>query len=54
MFRSTDGGATWQAASQGLTNSNVRALGVSPAYATDRTLFAGTWGGGVFRGVVGP
>jgi photosystem II stability/assembly factor-like uncharacterized protein len=33
----------------GLTNRNVFALALSPGYATDHTLFAGTEGGGVFR-----
>ena len=48
VFRSVDGGDTWEEINQGLTNTNVRALVVSPAFAIDDTLFAGT-NGGVFR-----
>jgi hypothetical protein len=43
VFRSTDDGTTWAAASTGLTNDHVYALSFS-----DTNLFAGTWGGGVF------
>ena len=39
----------WVPVYNGLYGGLVRALGVSPGYATDQTLFAGTWGGGVFR-----
>jgi imidazolonepropionase-like amidohydrolase len=42
VFLSTNNGASWTAAS--LTNTNVSALAVS-----DTNLFAGIWGGGVFR-----
>lgn len=33
--------------------SAVKAIAVSPNYATDRTIYAGTWGDGVFRSVNG-
>ena len=48
VYRSTDGGLSWQGAAQGLTNTDVFALAISPDFATDRTIFAGT-GDGVFR-----
>ena len=48
VYRSTDGGLSWQGATQGLTNTSVFALAISPDFATDRTIFAGT-GDGVFR-----
>lgn len=44
IIRSTDGGQRWQAANQGLTNLDVRAI----AYHSGN-LFAGTFGSGVFR-----
>ena len=47
VFRSTDGGGTWQEMNQGLTNLDVIELSFC---ATDTTwLYAGTEGGGVFR-----
>lgn len=44
VFRSSDNGAAWKALSTGLTNSAVVAFALK---GTD--LFAGTYGGGVFR-----
>ncbi len=44
---------TWTAANNGLYSGSVYAVALSPAYATDRTLFAGTWDGGVFRSTDG-
>jgi photosystem II stability/assembly factor-like uncharacterized protein len=43
----------WVAVNTGLTNTNVLALGLSPGFATDSTLFAGTDGGGVFKSMDG-
>lgn len=43
IYRSTDGGITWNAASTGLTNYYVEEILVS-----DSNIFVGTWGGGVF------
>jgi photosystem II stability/assembly factor-like uncharacterized protein len=40
LFRSTDGGDSWQPTWTGLTHLRVRAVEFSPAYATDRTLIA--------------
>lgn len=45
VFRSTDAGANWQRADQGLPLSPFGYnLTFSPTFATDRTLFAGTFG----------
>jgi photosystem II stability/assembly factor-like uncharacterized protein len=49
VCKSSDGGDSWSDVNTGLTNRNVYALALSPGYATDLTLFAGTEGGGVFR-----
>lgn len=51
VFKSTDGGANWLPASNGLTNLLVRTLAVDPLNPT--TVYAGTHGGGVFRSVDG-
>jgi hypothetical protein len=37
----------------GMWGGDVRALALSPGYTTDRTLFAGTYGGGVFKSTDG-
>jgi photosystem II stability/assembly factor-like uncharacterized protein len=42
IARTTDGGLSWSNPETGLENKNVRALGISPNYASDRTVFAGT------------
>lgn len=56
LYRSADGGATWQAANQGLPHTQVRRLTVSAAkpqvvYCTLATTARGTepWNGGVYR-----
>ena len=46
VFKSTDGGDNWSDLSTGLTVRDVRALAVDPL--TPTTLYAGTYGGGVF------
>ena len=49
--RSTDGGQTWQPSASGTESvyynygSAILAYAFSPDFATDRTVFAGTWGG---------
>ena len=48
VFRSVDGGHTWEAAGDGLSNLRVHSLDVSPDFGADGTLFAGT-SGGLFR-----
>jgi hypothetical protein len=47
VFKSTDSGRNWAAASTGLTNPYVYALAINPA--TPSTLYAGTSVGGIFR-----
>ncbi len=47
IFRSTDGGATFQQINNGLTNSNVSVIGADPVTAS--TVYAGTGGGGVYK-----
>lgn len=49
IWRSTDGGSTWTAASTGLTNTNIWALVVDPV--NPQNLYAGTFGGGVFKSI---
>ena len=49
MFRSTNGGDSWQQINQGLTGSYVLDLSISPAFATDTTLFVAIEDGGIFR-----
>ncbi|MHB1389821.1 MAG: WD40/YVTN/BNR-like repeat-containing protein [Thermoleophilia bacterium] len=44
VFKSTDAGASWSAVNSGLPVADVEALAVSPNFATDHTLFAGTHG----------
>ncbi len=43
---------TWTPAG-GPYGGNIRAMAISPNYATDQTIFAGTWGNGVFKSVNG-
>lgn len=45
VFRTTTGGSTWTVMDDGLTNSDVTDVVVSP---DGSTVYAGTWGGGVF------
>jgi photosystem II stability/assembly factor-like uncharacterized protein len=49
VFRSEDGGMTWEARSAGLTNMNIRALAMS-AVDSD-VLYVGTNRKGLFRSV---
>lgn len=54
VFKTTDGGASWSAINNGLTNLLVFALAIDPA--TPTTLYAGTFavgGGGVFKSTDG-
>jgi photosystem II stability/assembly factor-like uncharacterized protein len=51
VFKSIDGGATWQAASAGLPDAAVRALAVDPT--APSTLYAGTDSTGVFKSLDG-
>src|ERR1035437_1750922 len=47
VFKSTDSGGSWAAASTGLTNLYVSSLTINPM--TPATLYAGTQAGGIFK-----
>ena len=47
VFKSTNGGTNWTAMNTGLTSTDVYALAINPQ--TPDTLYAGTYGGGVFK-----
>lgn len=54
VYKSTDGGASWNPASTGIAGQDVRALLIDPADASGETIYAGTGGdganpGGVYR-----
>jgi photosystem II stability/assembly factor-like uncharacterized protein len=51
MFRSTDGGATFQQVNNGLTNLGVTVIGIDPI--APNTVYGGTQGGGVYKSVNG-
>ena len=51
IFKSTNGGGSWQTVNTGLTNLGVNALVLDPAIPT--TLYAGTNGGGIFKSTDG-
>jgi photosystem II stability/assembly factor-like uncharacterized protein len=52
IFRSVDGGSSWQAWNFGLLDLNVLSLAISPAFAQDEMLYAGTESG-LFRSTNG-
>ncbi|OGO12505.1 MAG: hypothetical protein A2Y53_01860 [Chloroflexi bacterium RBG_16_47_49] len=45
VFKSIDGGASWNNINTGLANLNVKALAISPDYTSDQTVYAGTIAG---------
>ncbi len=47
VFKSTDGGTTWQPANSGIGNPGVSSLAIDSN--TPSTLYAGTHGGGVYK-----
>jgi hypothetical protein len=47
VFKTTNGGASWSAVSNGLTSTDVHSLVIDPS--RSQTIYAGTWGGGVFK-----
>jgi hypothetical protein len=51
LFKTTDGGATWSAANNGLTSTDILALAIDPE--TPTTLYAGTFQLGVFKSTNG-
>jgi photosystem II stability/assembly factor-like uncharacterized protein len=53
VYRSTDAGATWMEANNGLVYREVHGLAVSPNYARDHTLLVTVWQGGVQRSTDG-
>jgi len=44
VFKPTNSGSSWTQVNTGLANLYVEALAILPNYATDQTIFAGTWG----------
>ncbi|HEY66337.1 MAG TPA: hypothetical protein G4O02_17440 [Caldilineae bacterium] len=53
VYRSTNGGRAWRGMGEGLEGKVVQALAISPNYAEDHTLFAGTEADGVYRSTDG-
>jgi photosystem II stability/assembly factor-like uncharacterized protein len=57
LYRSEDGGQSWELLGTGLPGRPVGDLAISPAYEEDSTLLAGLWdfgfGGGLYRSVDG-
>ncbi len=53
VYRSTNGGRAWRGVGVGLEGKVVQALVVSPQYAEDHTLFAGTEADGIYRSTDG-
>ncbi|MCP3960310.1 MAG: hypothetical protein GY719_20905 [bacterium] len=51
VFKSTDGGTTWSAANDGLTQLTIMALAIDPQ--TPSTLYAATFSDGVFKSTDG-
>jgi len=49
IFRSMDGGETWQEANFGLLDTDVLCLAIAPDYAESNLLWAGTANGGLYR-----
>ena len=49
MYRSEDRGATWQASSSGIIIPLISRVAVSPNFARDRTVFAGTELAGLYK-----
>jgi hypothetical protein len=47
VFKTTDGGASWSAASNGITSKNIWSLAIDPS--NHATVYAGTDSGGVFK-----
>ena len=50
VYKSTDGGASWNAVNTGLTNTQISTVALDPQ--TPTTVYAGTWGG-VFKSTDG-
>lgn len=53
MYKSTDGGMTWNFANNGLLRLTVQDIAISPNYKADHTLYVATQQSGVFRSTDG-
>ena len=53
VYKSANGGASWTAVNTGINSTNIYALAVSPNYATDQTVYAGSFGAGVYKSTNG-
>jgi photosystem II stability/assembly factor-like uncharacterized protein len=51
VYKSTDGGESWNVLNNGLPSKEIRAVAVSPA--SSKTLYAGIFGEGMFRSIDG-
>lgn len=49
VFRSQDGGGSWESSTFGLLDLEILCLAVAPTYATSETLWAGSAAGGLYR-----
>ena len=50
LYKSTDGGYSWKQIVKGLKNGySVSAIGISPAYGLDGTVFLTSGGGGIYK-----
>jgi photosystem II stability/assembly factor-like uncharacterized protein len=49
VFRSRDGGRSWEISGDGLSSFSSQSIAFSPFFATDRTLFAGSADGSLYR-----
>ncbi|GAM11402.1 BNR/Asp-box repeat protein [Geobacter sp. OR-1] len=53
IFKSINGGLSWSPVNNGLFTQAINTLAISPNYADDQTIYAGTNNGGVFRSTDG-
>jgi photosystem II stability/assembly factor-like uncharacterized protein len=53
LFRSTDGGRAWEPWGDGITSPFIEAVGISPNFAKDRTMMAGSRDGVLFKSTDG-
>ena len=49
IFKTIDGGISFEEVNEGLSDRAILSLAMSPDYGTDSTVFASTWQQGVFR-----
>ena len=49
IFRSRDGGSSWEPSNEGLGSYMIQSIAFSPRYPVDHTLYAGAADGGVYR-----